>query len=71
LTLTKHPFPFQKSNEKGAFPNENALLEVLFLRIRELETRWEGGHIQNWAMVMNQLLLHDELKDRVLKYHGE
>ncbi|MFD2134014.1 IS256 family transposase [Pseudogracilibacillus auburnensis] len=60
---------FRKITKKGAFPNENALLKVLFLRIKELETKWEGGHIQNWAMVMNQLLLHDELKDRVLKYH--
>ncbi|MBO1006033.1 transposase, partial [Pseudogracilibacillus auburnensis] len=60
---------FRKVTNKGAFPNENALLKVLFLRIKELETKWEGGHIQNWAMVMNQLLLHDELKDRVLKYH--
>ena len=59
---------FRKVTKKGAFPNENALLKVLFLRVKELETKWEGGHIQNWAMVMNQLLLHDELKDRVLKY---
>lgn len=56
---------FRKVTKKGAFPNENALLKVLFLRIKELETKWEGGHIQNWAMVMNQLLLHDELKDSV------
>ncbi|RST59927.1 transposase [Siminovitchia terrae] len=59
---------FRKVTKKGAFPNENALLKVLYLRIKELETKWEGGRIQNWAMVRNQLLLHDELKDRVLKY---
>ena len=59
---------FRKVTKKGAFPNENALLKVLYLRVKELETKWEGGYIQNWAMVMNQLLLHDELKDRVLKY---
>ena len=59
---------FRKVTKKGAFPNENALLKVLFLRIKELEVKWEGGHIQNWAMVMNQLLIHDELKSRVLKY---
>ncbi|MCM3742478.1 IS256 family transposase, partial [Oceanobacillus luteolus] len=59
---------FRKVIKKGAFPNENALLKVLYLRVKELETKWEGGRIQNWAMVMNQLLLHDELKDRVLKY---
>ena len=59
---------FRKVTKKGAFPNENALLKVLYLRIKELETKWDGGRIQNWAMVRNQLLLHDELKDRVLRY---
>lgn len=59
---------FRKVTKKGAFPNENALLKVLFLRIQELEDKWKGGHIQNWAMVMNQLLVHDQLKDRAIKY---
>lgn len=38
-----------------------------FLRVKESETKWESSHIQNWAMVMN-LLIQDELKDRVLKH---
>lgn len=59
---------FRKVTKKGAFPNENALLKVLYLRVKELETKWEGGHIQNWAMVMNQLLLHENLKERALEY---
>ena len=59
---------FRKVTQKGAFPNENALLKVLFLRIQELEDKWKGGHIQNWAMVMNQFLVHDQLKDRAIKY---
>ncbi|GAA0504301.1 IS256 family transposase [Salinibacillus aidingensis] len=59
---------FRKVTKKGAFPNENALLKVLFLRVKELEAKWEGGHIQNWSLAMNQLLVDDRLKDRVLKY---
>ncbi|MBM7597866.1 transposase-like protein [Virgibacillus halotolerans] len=59
---------FRKVTKKGAFPNENALLKVLYLRVKELETKWEGGHIQNWAMVMNLLLLHENLKERALEY---
>ncbi|WP_304956804.1 IS256 family transposase [Virgibacillus salidurans] len=59
---------FRKVTKKGAFPNENALLKVLYLRVTELEKKWEGGYIQSWPMVMNQLLLHENLKDRVLKY---
>jgi transposase-like protein len=59
---------FRKVTKKGAFPNENALFKLLYLRIKELENKWDGGFIQNWSMVMNQLLVHEHLKDRVLKY---
>ncbi len=59
---------FRKVTKKGAFPNENALLKVLYLRSKELENKWESGHIQQWAMVMNQVLIHDHLNERVLKY---
>ncbi|MEC2121280.1 transposase, partial [Bacillus subtilis] len=59
---------FRKVTKKGAFPHENALLKILFLRTKELEKKWDGGRIQQWAMVMNQLLVHDHLKERVKKY---
>ncbi|MFC0014151.1 MULTISPECIES: IS256 family transposase [Allobacillus] len=54
---------FRKVTQKGAFPNENALLKVLYLRIKELESKWKGGHIQNWSLVMNQLLVHEGLEE--------
>lgn len=44
---------FRKVTKKGAFPNENALLKVLYLRTQELRSKWESGHVQNWAMVLN------------------
>ncbi|WP_026905762.1 IS256 family transposase [Paucisalibacillus globulus] len=59
---------FRKVTKKGAFPNENALLKVLYLRIKELGAKWEGGHINNWSIVMNQLLIHEGLEERVHKY---
>ncbi|MDQ0272185.1 transposase-like protein [Cytobacillus purgationiresistens] len=59
---------FRKVTKKGVFPHENALFKLLYLRIQELETKWEGGHIQNWSMVMNQFLLHEKLKERALTY---
>jgi len=59
---------FRKVTKKGAFPHENALLKVLYLRTKELENKWNAGRIQQGAMVTNQLLLHDHLKDRELKY---
>lgn len=61
---------FRKITKKGAFPNENTLLKVLYLRVKELETKWKGGYIQKWSIVMNQLLLHENLKERAFKIHG-
>ena len=54
--------------EKNIFVLVNSRIKVLYLRIKELETNWDGGCIQNWAMIRNQQLIHDELKDGVLKY---
>lgn len=60
----------RKVTKKWAFPNENALLKVLYLRVKELENKRENGFIKVWVMVMNQLLLHDQLKERFQKYFG-
>ena len=59
---------FRKVTKKGAFPNENALLKVLYLRITELYKKWNGSKIQNWAMVRNQLVTNDKIKARIEKY---
>lgn len=58
---------YRKVTKKGAFPNENALLKLLFIRTKELEKKWSTGFIPNWSMVMNQLLLYDQTKDRIIK----
>ena len=59
---------FRKVTKKGAFPNENALLKLLYLRSCELENKWNDGTIRNWSMVMNQLLINDKINSRVRKY---
>ena len=59
---------FRKVTKKGAFPSENALLKVLYLRITELYKKWNGSKIQNWAMVRNQLVTNDKIKARIEKY---
>ena len=38
---------FRKVTKKGAFPNETALLKLLYLRVTALEKKWENGHIAN------------------------
>ena len=59
---------FRKVTKKGAFPNESALLKVLYLRITELYKKWNGSKVQNWAMVRNQLVTDDKIKARIEKY---
>ena len=53
--------PASEKSQKGAFSNENALLKLLYLRTKELHAKWSGGRIQNWAMVLKQLMINDLL----------
>ena len=59
---------FRKVTKKGAFPNENALLKLLYLRVGELTKKWGDKTISNWAMVRNQLDAHPNFKDRFRRY---
>ena len=59
---------FRKVTKKGAFPNENALLKLLYLRVSELERKWTSGHIRNWPLVLNQLMMNEAYSKRIEKY---
>ena len=59
---------FRKVTKKGAFPNENALLKLLYLRITELYKKWDDSTIYSWAMVRNELDAHPKFQDRFRKY---
>ena len=59
---------FRKVTKKGAFPNENALFKLLYLRCKELLKKWNGGHITNWAQVLNQLTVNSLFEERISKY---
>ena len=50
---------------KGAFPNDNALLKLLYLRVSELTKNWGDRPIPNWALVHNQLELDDTIRQRI------
>jgi len=58
----------RKVTKKGSFPNETAVFKALYLRIKELTKKWETGHVSNWSMVLNQLLVNDKFKDKINKY---
>lgn len=59
---------FRKVTKKGAFPNENALLKLLYLRVSELERKWVTGHIRDWPLVLNQLMINESYSKRIEKY---
>ena len=59
---------FRKVTKMGAFPNENALLKLLYLRTTELYKKWNGSRVQNWAMVRNQLAANEKISARIKKY---
>lgn len=50
---------------KGAFPNENSVYKVLYLRIKELSEKWKKP-IQNWKIIQSQLI--ELFEDRYTKY---
>lgn len=59
---------FRKVTKKGAFPSENALFKLLYLRVTELYKKWGDSTIQNWSIVRNQLDAHPQFQDRFRKY---
>lgn len=50
---------------KGAFPNENSVYKILYLRIKELSKKWKKP-IQNWSKIQAQLI--DIFGDRYTKH---
>lgn len=56
---------FRIVTRKGAFPNENALLKLLYLRVTELTKKWADRPIPNWALVRNQLETDDSIRQRI------
>ena len=61
---------FRKVTKKGAFPSEDAVIKVLYLRYTELFKKWNGRSVPNWAMVRNQLSMDENIQKRMLKYEA-
>ncbi len=59
---------FRKVTKKGSFPNEDAVLKALYLRLTELYKKWADRPVSNWALVRNQLSMDTNLHDRMMKY---
>lgn len=61
---------FRKVTKKGSFPGEQAVYKALYLRIVELNKKWNYRPVPNWAMVRNQLAMDEEIQARIRKYEN-
>lgn len=59
---------FRKVTKRGSFPNNDSVFKILYLRILELDNKWNGAPRQNWSLVLNQLLVNDKFTERINKY---
>lgn len=60
---------FRKVVRRGCFPDEDAVMKLLYLRVKELYSRWgEGCHQAGWSEVRNQLLCDEGIRARVERY---
>jgi putative transposase len=53
---------------KGHFPNDDAVLKLLFLALRNLEARWKNP-TRAWKQLFNQLVIHfgDRIPENLLR----
>ncbi len=53
-------------NAKGAFPNDNSLLKLLYAGIMNAERKWTMP-IRNWSLTISQLSIHfkERLEDKL------
>lgn len=59
---------FRKVTRKGVFPNDTAVLKVMYLRVLELYDKWVDRPLPDWALVRNQLTLYEKFTERIEKY---
>ncbi|MBR0288425.1 MAG: IS256 family transposase, partial [Selenomonadaceae bacterium] len=50
-----------KVRKGGAFPNDNSVFKLLYLRVVELQKKCASRPVANWSLVRNQLLMNDRL----------
>lgn len=58
----------RKVTKQGSFPNQQAVFKLLYLRIRELDQKWNGAAKQNWSLVLNQPMVNELFTDRINRY---
>lgn len=59
----------RKVVRRGCFPDEDAVMKLMHLRVRELYRSWgEGCHQAGWSQVRSQLLCDEGIRPRIERY---
>ena len=50
---------------RGALPNVNAALNIIFLNLRDLEKKWESKKVNNWDKIYSELMIvhYEDIKE--------
>lgn len=60
---------FRKVVRRGCFPDEDAVMKLLYVRVKELYSRWgDSCHQAGWSQVRNQLLCDEGIRARVERF---
>ena len=41
---------------RGSLPNVQSALNIIYLNLQDLETKWKKKHISNWDNIQNELI---------------
>ena len=41
---------------RGALPNVQSALNIIYLNLQDLETKWKKKHVSNWDSIYNELI---------------
>ena len=58
----------RKVVKKGAYPDEDAVMKLLYLRVKELYRKWgdgRKGHVAGWPKVIGQLMCDEDMAARI------
>ncbi|QOR36287.1 IS256 family transposase [Clostridium sp. 'deep sea'] len=56
------------TKNKGAFPNDQAVIKLIYLRIQDIKNKWNNRPIANWEKILNEFMMVEDFKRRIEIY---
>ena len=53
---------------RGALPNINSALNIIYLNLKDLEKKWQSKKVANWTNIYNEILMlhYDDIKEYII-----